>query len=313
MSGKTRFIRFLAGFALLLVILAAGFQVALSIIPTWGATAEEAAQALPGDEQLTAPLTRWVNAVTIDAPLGQVWPWIIQIGDSRGGYYSYMFIEKAFMAALRDPAFPPSDYYNNAALVHAAWQNPPIGQGVILDYVNLVDYQPNRYMLAAADSERMGGLGWTWLWYVTPTADGRTRLVVHLRIQPPVIPGAPDSPALGAAVDLSAFVMQKKMIDGIRLRAEGGGEPAWVQPVEIVLWLALLLTGLAAGWRYLTRPSWQIPLAVALGAVVGLFVFTFIQPALWLRVLILLAALAALARDAGVFGQYEAAKPPHIA
>jgi hypothetical protein len=300
MSFRNRFIRFMAGLALLLIVLITGFSVVRANIPTWGATPAEVAQKdLPGDEFLPNAPSSWVNAVTIDAPPEAVWPWISQIGDTRGGFYSYMFIERLFMRAIGPKDADPNEYYVNANTIHPEWQNPPIGESVILNAVLIHEYEPERYMLVMADPEVMAGMGWTWLWHLTPTADGRTRLVIHLRTQPPVDPNAPPNPVIdavvGAVVDLGGFVMEKAMLDGIKLRAEGGSEPAWIETAEIFLWLAALAAGAAAGWLYLTRPNWQRPLLVALLAVIVLFIFTYLQPALWLRVLIDLALFGGVA------------------
>lgn len=60
---------------------------------TWGATAEEAAGRLLGDELLADPDIRSTRAVTIEAPPGAVWPWLVQMGSGRGGAYTYDWIE----------------------------------------------------------------------------------------------------------------------------------------------------------------------------------------------------------------------------
>jgi hypothetical protein len=61
---------------------------------TWGATAEEAAARLPGDELLEDAHGVATRAITIDAPRSAVWPWIAQMGPSpRGGAYTYDWIE----------------------------------------------------------------------------------------------------------------------------------------------------------------------------------------------------------------------------
>src|SRR6266536_968098 len=63
-------------------------------ILTWGATTEEAASRLPGDEQVEDADGVSTRAITIDAPATSVWPWIAQMGPSpRGGAYTYDWIE----------------------------------------------------------------------------------------------------------------------------------------------------------------------------------------------------------------------------
>jgi hypothetical protein len=93
---------------------------------------------------------------------------------------------------------------------------------------------------------------------------------------------------------LGAFVMQRNMIDGIKLRAEGGSEPAYTEPLEIILWFVALLVGLAAALLFVQRPKGLFPLLLGLDAVVLLMVLTFVQPSIILRAgldMLLLAGL----------------------
>ena len=59
----------------------------------WGATDAEVKSKLPGDKLLPHPKWGFTHAVTIKAPVAEVWPWIVQIGQGRGGFYSYEFLE----------------------------------------------------------------------------------------------------------------------------------------------------------------------------------------------------------------------------
>src|SRR5437763_1782203 len=62
----------------------------------WGATRDEAGYGLPGDELIAAPAGQATRAVTINAPVGCVWPWLAQMGQGRGGAYTYDWIENLF-------------------------------------------------------------------------------------------------------------------------------------------------------------------------------------------------------------------------
>jgi hypothetical protein len=64
----------------------------------WGATEEEAAGALPGDERTPHPRVQSTRAITIDAPPEKVWPWIVQMGIERAGFYSHDWVERLFGA-----------------------------------------------------------------------------------------------------------------------------------------------------------------------------------------------------------------------
>jgi hypothetical protein len=68
----------------------------------WGATAAEVSRRWPGDELVTRPRTRAVRAVTIAAAPGRIWPWIMQIGRDRGGFYSYTWLENLIGADIRN-------------------------------------------------------------------------------------------------------------------------------------------------------------------------------------------------------------------
>jgi hypothetical protein len=59
----------------------------------WGATGQESSEPLPGDDLITDLDLTATRAITVGVPAGQVWPWIAQLGQGRGGFYSYDFLE----------------------------------------------------------------------------------------------------------------------------------------------------------------------------------------------------------------------------
>ena len=67
----------------------------------WGATAQEAARELPGDELLPDPDLVATRAITIAAPPAAVWPWLVQIGIGRAGAYSYDWLDRLFGLDVR--------------------------------------------------------------------------------------------------------------------------------------------------------------------------------------------------------------------
>jgi hypothetical protein len=280
MSIRTRLLRLLAGLGLLLALLAGSFAAVIPAIHRWGATDEEVALALPGDELLPAPLVLWTNAVTINAPPDQVWPWIAQLGDTHAGFYSYTWIENR-VGALTGAA----DYqviYRNAGQIMPAWQRRAPGDPLIQGVLNVRTVEPGAWLLAA--TPQSDAFGWTWLWRVYPLDGGaKSRLVIRNRIQ---APPEMSNPATTFMLDAGGFVMEQRMMRGIKLRAEGGSEPAWMEAAEIALWLAALSCGLAAAGLFVFRQAWLRPLTVAVAAVLGLFILTFVQPPLWTRAIL---------------------------
>lgn len=281
-TKMNRLQRFGVGFGIVLVMLVVGFVIVINAANTWGATPAEVARSLPGDETVSNPYVSWDNAVTIHAPLAQVWPWIAQLGDDRAGYYSYMFIEKAVTQILM-PGEDISGYYNNADRIHPEWQNPPLGKTMIADLLKLRAYEPNRYLLSNVTD---GDFVWNWGWFLEAVDAENTRLHVRMNLQ---VPAEAKNPLVTFFFSAGGFIMEQNMIQGITQRAEGIGEPANIETIEIILWLAALLAGLAAAGEFVFGRGETRALVVGLAVVVVLFVITYIQPAIWLRVVFDLA------------------------
>jgi hypothetical protein len=70
-------------------------------INQWGATDQEHQATWPGDELVAQPSFVWTNAITIRAHAAQVWPWLVQLGQGRGGLYSYDWLENLVQDATR--------------------------------------------------------------------------------------------------------------------------------------------------------------------------------------------------------------------
>ncbi len=279
--------RLVGGLLLVIALIAATFALMLPLSQRWGASAAEAGMALPGDDALTAPQAGWTNAISINAPPEQVWPWIAQMGDTRGGFYSFTFIEDRVGSLMGDASYAVD--YTNANTIVPAWQDPQPGESMISGILKIAAAQPGEWLLA--DSVIPEVFGWTWVWQIQPTRDGQaTRLVNRTRIQA----AGPDNPVMNVMMGLGGFIMNQRTMQGIKARAEGWVEPGYRELAEIVLWCATLLTGLIAAALFVIRSRWRAPLAVALAAFVVLMLLTFLQPAVWLRVILLVALLGVL-------------------
>jgi hypothetical protein len=264
-----KWVRFLTGFVLVISLLSVAIAVLPNWIHTYGATPEEITSVYFGDEILPNPVITWTHAVTIAAAPDKVWPWIAQIGQSRGGYYSYTFIENLI---AQDGS------YRNASKIIPEYQNPKPGEMIIADLLPIRDVKSGEYFLAA--TEDFFGVGWTWGWYLKPLGIDSTRLIIRMKIQ---TPGEDMNPAATWFLDAGGFVMEKAMLRGIQERAEGRSFNSPIEPLEISLWLLTLVIGIIAGWHYLNKEKWHMPLAIAMVSVVSLIIFTFIQPPVLLR------------------------------
>jgi len=194
----------------------------------WGADVAEVTAFWPGDDLLPRPLVSATHAVTIQAPPDKVWPWLVQIGQERGGFYSYEAIENAMGLRIE-----------NAERILPEWQNLQVGDVVPLAPdgamdVPVVILEPQRTLVLHADSRlpSPGGKGGpplppgqflavSWGFYLAEQAGGATRLVERFRLD--YTPTVANELIYKLFLELGAFVMERKMLLGIKQRAEQAG------------------------------------------------------------------------------------------
>lgn len=203
-----------------LALLGASLYAARRYYRNWGATKEECTMTLPGDELVKAPMVQTTEAVSIDAPVAKVWPWLVQIGQDRGGLYTFESLENLF--GLR---------FCNADQIHPQWQHLDVGDvvrlaptgwmglrdGVALRVVDTVAEQ--RIVLRTAPPE----LPWDAVWslHIVPHWEDRCRLIIRRRARM-------RHPGEVLAVELAGpltALLTRGMLIGIKRRAERRREP----------------------------------------------------------------------------------------
>jgi hypothetical protein len=179
----------------------------------WGASEVEVDKPLPGDELITEPRFQSTRAITIHAPPEDVWPWLVQIGYGRGGFYSYDVLENAFTRL-----FGLDAHYKSIDEIRPELQT--------LRVDDFVPAAPQKQQ----DGEQANKIGWTvkrlesprlmvlenWGSFVLePAEGGRTRLIVRTR-------GGRTRKDAAAYLpwELPHFIMERKMLYGIKERAE---------------------------------------------------------------------------------------------
>lgn len=177
----------------------------------WGATAEEAAAVLPGDELLARPDLVATRAVTVDVTPAELWPWIAQLGQGRGGFYSYDRLENLIGCDI-----------HSADRVVPEWQDVAVGQEVKLHPdVGLVvaRVDPGRALVLRGGVPVTAApppYDFTWAFVVAGGADGPARLVVRERYAY----ARGWAPLVVEPVAVVSFVMSRRMLLGIKERAE---------------------------------------------------------------------------------------------
>jgi hypothetical protein len=177
----------------------------------WGATPEEASRRLPGDELLEDAEIVSTRAATIDAPPGDVWPWLVQMGPGRAGAYTYDWIENLFGLNMHsaDRIVPDWQHLEIGDVLRAK----PDGAGMRVELLE------SEHLL----SLRSEAGDWVWT-FVLEEEDGRTRLLSRNRI---AMKGASAGQRLGMLVmEPSSLVMERKMLLGIKERAERLAHPS---------------------------------------------------------------------------------------
>lgn len=199
--------RFLAGGAMLAATAGYWFPVR-RWFSRWGTTTEELTRAMPGDTLIPNPTDMSMQALTVNAPPEDIWPWLLQIGYQRGGLYSYDWLDRLFGFLDR-----PS-----ATRILPEFQQLAVGDKVPWDSrgteltVGLVE--PLR---ALALSSQVGDFMWVWQFGLYPRDKQHTRFVTRGTER------VPNTPLwwLGMRImEPASFIMTRRFLLGVKERAE---------------------------------------------------------------------------------------------
>ncbi len=160
-----------------------------------------------GDTQVTLPGYEATLGVTIDTTPAAIWPWLMQMGYRRGGLYSYDWLDRLF-GYLDAPS---------ADRILPQWQRLAVGDEIPMgcgDGFPVRAIEPFRSLVLAGHGP---DVEWSWELALTPIDHGRTRLVSRNRVW---VRPSMRSAATMMAIQPAAFVMTRKMLLGIKRRAE---------------------------------------------------------------------------------------------
>jgi hypothetical protein len=170
----------------------------------WGATAEEAARGLPGDELLEHADIVATRATTVNASPSAIWPWLVQMGPGRGGAYTYDWIENLFGLDMHsaEEILPELQHLEVGEILRSP--NGDMGMRVEI-------LEPERVLSFRSEDG-------TWVWtFVLEEQQGGTRLLSRNRIR---VGGSLGGRLAMLAMEPGSLVMERKMLRGIKERAE---------------------------------------------------------------------------------------------
>lgn len=181
----------------------------------WGATDEEVIETLPGDEIKPDPAVQVTHAININAPPTEVWKWLVQIGQGRGGFFSYDWIENLFGLEIHNVSrivpelqgVQVGDFIRSA---HEGWQG-----GKFDDTAGwfVAELTANRALVLRDEIE-----GGSWAFVLYPTGENHTRLVIRVR--------GPEATTLArkllhfSFLEPAHFIMERKMLLTLKQLAE---------------------------------------------------------------------------------------------
>jgi hypothetical protein len=194
----------------------------------WSVTDEEARRSLPYDDLVPRPIAQITHAITIHAPADELWRWLVQLGQGRGGFYSYDWLENLADLDIHsaEEIVPEFQDLKVGDLVRLAPERMGAEAGLRVAVLKpgrtLVLHQP-----ADPDTGRppdrgdpnLGRFyGWNWVFVLDEVDPDTTRLIVRSRVD-----GRPRyliKPFYTLLLEFPHFVMERAMLKGIRERAE---------------------------------------------------------------------------------------------
>lgn len=231
----------------------------------WGATEDEILQEMPGDDEVRNPTYIATRAITIDGTPEEIWPWLVQMGYGRAGYYGYDLIEN--IGSKRG--------LKSEENIVPELQNFSVGDDLPISAISMYTIHTmdtNHFLIWAAED------GGAFTWGLYPIDENQTRLVLRFRFVHSWIDWL--------FVDWAEHVAVKKLLQGVKGRVEGNIEPMLIQNTEIATWMIAFSELCAAIIFFLKSKIWWRGWLITLSAASVLLITLYAQPYIWFSMLL---------------------------
>lgn len=252
-----------------------------------GATQKEIERSMPGDELDSDPDFLATRAITIEGTPKEIWPWLIQMGYDRAGFYGYDILEN----------LGSEQGLQSAEQILPEFQHFEVGDVVPISAIAELEFyaiEPDEYVIWKGDGEETAG-GFTWALY--PLDENHTRLVSRIRWNHQL--DGPGSMVISLFTELTDHIAVRKILQGVKGRVEGQIESMVWQNIEFFLFVAAFCVFLFAIFRVLIHPltwkNWFIGLG---GGIVWLLIWYAPIP-IWLGMLFIFLILWSMRRESG--------------
>ena len=245
---------------------------------SWGATAFEINRSMPGDERRGKSTFLATRAITINDIPENIWPWLIQMGYGRAGFYGYDILEN--LGSERG--------IYSADRILPEFQNFTIGDDVPISrvaHLSFYEIEPNEYLVW---SEEKGEFPGAFTWALYPIDKEHTRLVS--RIGWNYHWSEPSLLMLDIFTEFTDHIAVREILQGVKGRVEGQHKSFTKNTIEFVIYLILFIIFVFTQLFFLIRPltlkkwfiglgsgvawllTWYAPIPLWIGAILGLLV-----------------------------------------
>lgn len=236
----------------------------------WGATAEEARSSMPGDDLVSSPSFCATRAITIHGKPQDIWPWLVQVGYGRAGFYGYDLIEN----------LGSNSGIRSAESIRPELQHPKTGDVLPISAVASLIFdsiQPNRYLVWRGTATPPDG-SFTWALY--PIDENHTRLISRIRLR---YHWRDRRLVLDLFTEFADHVAVPRILLGLKGRVEGRPPQSLeLEAVEIAVWFLALAEFVAAAILVFRWHRWWRAWLLGLGAALLLIFILYGRASVWI-------------------------------